>query len=333
MAAEGRGRVAGKIAFVTGAARGQGRSHAVKLAEEGADVIAVDICGQIDTVPFPMASPDDLKETVRLVEEQGRRIFAREVDVRDRAALKAAVDEGVAGLGRLDIVAANAGIVSPVLVENLSDAMWDDMIDVNLTGVWNTVKAALPHLRAGGEGGAVVLTSSVAGLKGAPGIAHYIAAKHGVVGLMRALAMELAPESIRVNSIASTQVITDMINNEPMKRLFVPDQDEVSMEEFAAASQGMNALPIPWVESIDVSNALLFLVSDEGRYLTGMVLPVDAGDARANECRRGCHHQAGGRSARPRSSTPSQLYGRLTLSSARVRARRESRRACATEGG
>ena len=138
--------------------------------------------------------------------------------------------------------------------------MWDDMIDVNLTGVWNTVKAALPHLRSGGEGGAVVLTSSVAGLKGAPGIAHYVAAKHGVIGLMRALAMELAPESIRVNSIATTQVITDMINNESMKRLFVPDQDEVSMEEFAAASQSMNALPVPWVEPIDVSNALLFLL-------------------------------------------------------------------------
>jgi (+)-trans-carveol dehydrogenase len=274
------GRVEGKVAFVTGAARGQGRSHAVRLAEEGADVIALDLCGQVGSVPYPMGTPAELAETVRLVEATGRRIVAGEVDVRDRPALRAALDESVAELGRLDIVVANAGIVSPALVEEISDEMWDDMIDINLTGVWNTARAAVPHLRKTGGGGAMVLTSSVAGLKGGPGIAHYIAAKHGVVGLMRALAMELAPESIRVNCVAPTQVNTVMLINEPMKHLFVPDKEEVTMEEFAAVSEAINALPVPWVEASDVSAAVLFLVSDEGRYITGTALPVDAGGTR-----------------------------------------------------
>ncbi|MGY1609775.1 MULTISPECIES: mycofactocin-coupled SDR family oxidoreductase [unclassified Geodermatophilus] len=273
------GRVEGKVAFITGAARGQGRSHAIRLAEEGADVIAVDLCGQIDTVPYAMATPEDLEQTVKAVEALDRRIVAREADVRDLAALQAVVDEGVAELGgRLDIVSANAGIASTgTLTTEFSEESWADMIDVNLTGVWHTTKVAVPHMVAAGNGGCIVLTSSAAGLMAYPGVGHYVAAKHGVVGLMRTLALELAPHMIRVNSIHPTQVDTDMIQNETIWKLFAPDEPNPSRESFAPISQEMNALPIPWVESRDISNALLFLASDEGRYITGVTLPVDAG--------------------------------------------------------
>ena len=273
------GRVAGKVAFITGAARGQGRSHAVRLAQEGADIIAVDICDQVETVPYPLATREDLAQTVAMVEACDRRIVSRIADVRDSEAMKRVVDDGVAELGRLDIVAANAGIWSPGRIEQLSDPVWHEMIDINLTGAWYTAKAAIPHLRAGGAGGSIILTSSVAGLKGGPGIVHYITAKHGIVGMMRALAMELAPERIRVNSLNPTQVNTDMLMNESIKKLFVPDRDDVPMEEFVAVSQSLNALPVPWVEPTDVSHALLFLASDESRYITGVALPVDAGGA------------------------------------------------------
>jgi (+)-trans-carveol dehydrogenase len=271
------GRVEGKVAFVTGAARGQGRSHALRLAEEGADVIAVDICKQIDSVPMPMATPDDLAETVRQVEELDRRIVATQADVRDYAGLKQVLDEGVAQLGRLDIVAANAGIGSFGAADELPEQTWQDMIDVNLTGVWHTCKAAIPHLKAGGRGGSIVITSSAAGLKGYANLAHYVSAKHGVVGLMRTLAQELAPHMIRVNSIHPTQVDTPMIMNETAFRLFLPDHEHPTVEDFAPVSQTMNALPIPWVEPVDISNAVLFLASDEARYITGVPLPVDAG--------------------------------------------------------
>ena len=272
------GRVDGKVAFVTGAARGQGRSHAIRLAEEGADIIAVDLCRQIDSVPYPMSTPDDLSETVKQVEALDRRIVASEVDVRDGAALRAAVDDGVAQLGRLDIVAANAGIASTADgTVGLSDQEWQDMIDVNLTGVWQTCKAAVPHLVQGGRGGSMILTSSAAGLMAYPNIGHYVAAKHGVVGLMRTLALELAPHNIRVNSLHPTQVNTPMIMNETIYKLFMPDQEHPTAEGFAPVSQEMNALPIPWVEAVDISNALVFLASDEARYITGVTLPVDAG--------------------------------------------------------
>jgi SDR family mycofactocin-dependent oxidoreductase len=271
------GRVEGKVAFVTGAARGQGRSHAVRLAQEGADIIAVDIGKQIDSVPMPMATPDDLNETVRQVEELDRRIVATQTDVRDYAGLKRALDDGVAQLGRLDIVAANAGIASFGPAEELSEEAWQDMIDVNLTGVWHTCKAAIPHLKAGGRGGSIILTSSAAGLKGYANVSHYVSAKHGVVGLMRTLAQELAPHMIRVNSIHPTQVDTPMIMNETAFRLFLPDREHPTVEDFAPVSQMMNALPIPWVDPVDISNAVLFLASDEARYITGVPLPVDAG--------------------------------------------------------
>jgi len=270
-------RLEGKVAFVTGAARGQGRSHAIRLAEEGADIIAVDIASQIDTVPFPMATTDDLAETVKEVEALDRRIVASQADVRDYDAVKAVLDDGVAQLGRLDIVAANAGIVSFGTAEELTEQAWRDVIDVNLTGVWHTAKAAIPHLRAAG-GGSIIITSSGAGLKGTSNLAHYVAAKHGLVGLMRTLANELAADLVRVNTVHPGSVDTDMIHNQALYHLFLPNQrGEITREHAVPAFQTLSALPIPWVESVDISNAVLFLASDEARYITGVTLPVDAG--------------------------------------------------------
>jgi SDR family mycofactocin-dependent oxidoreductase len=271
------GKLEGKVAFITGAARGQGRSHAIRLAQEGADIIAVDICEDIPGMPYKGASEADLAETVKEVEALDRRIIATKADVRDYAGLKTALDDGVAQLGRLDVVSANAGIgTSPYNAWEMDESVWQTMIDVNLTGVWHTAKAAIPHLIAG-NGGSIILTSSAAGLKAYQNIAHYVSAKHGVVGLMRTLALELAPHNIRVNSIHPTQVDTDMIQNEATWRLFRPDLEHPTREDFVPASQAMNALPIPWVEPVDISNAVLFLASDDGRYLTGVALPVDAG--------------------------------------------------------
>jgi SDR family mycofactocin-dependent oxidoreductase len=273
------GRVEGKVAFVTGAARGQGRSHAIRLAEEGADIIAIDIAGQVDSVPYAMATPDDLAQTVKEVEALDRRIVATQADVRDYGAVKAALDDGVAQLGRLDIVAANAGIFSFGQADVLEEQSWQDMIDVNLTGVWHAAKAAIPHLKAGGRGGSIVLTSSTAGLMPFENMAHYTSAKHGVVGLMRVLAVELAPDFIRANSVHPTSVNTDMIQNAATYELFAPDlaPEQRTKEVLGERFQTLNALPIKWVEPRDISNAVLFLASDEARYITGVTLPVDAG--------------------------------------------------------
>jgi len=273
------GRVAGKVAFITGAARGQGRSHAIRLAQEGADIIAVDLCGQIGSVPYAMSTPDDLAETVREVEALDRRIVATQADVRDYGALKAALDDGVAQLGHLDIVSANAGVFSFGTLEELSETAWRDMLDVNLTGVWHAAKAAIPHLRAA-RGGSIILTSSGLGLEGMPNVGHYVSAKHGVVGLMRTLALELAPDLIRVNSVHPTTVNTDMIQNAAAYELFAPDLpvDERTSEVISERLVAINALPVPWIEPVDVSNAVLWLASDEARYVTGVPLPVDAGE-------------------------------------------------------
>jgi (+)-trans-carveol dehydrogenase len=273
------GRLEGKVAFITGAARGQGRSHAVRLAQEGADIIAVDIAKQVDSVAYPMATPDDLAETVRQVEALDRRIVATQADVRDYGAVKQALDDGVARLGRLDIVSANAGIASYGPAAELDETTWQDMIDTNLTGVWHTAKAAIPHLKAGGHGGSIILTSSTAGLKAYQGLGHYVAAKHGVVGLMRTLALELAPDFIRVNSVHPTNVDTDMVQNAATYALFAPDlpEDQRTKQTLAPRFQALNALPVPWVEPVDISNAVLWLASDESRYITGITLPVDAG--------------------------------------------------------
>jgi SDR family mycofactocin-dependent oxidoreductase len=272
------GRVEGKVAFITGAARGQGRSHALRLAQEGADIIAVDLLEDIPGAPYHGATEADLAETVRRVEALDRRIVASKADVRDFGGLKKAVDDGVAQLGRLDIISANAGISTQMApTDELDEDMWQNMIDTNLTGVWHTVKAGLPHIKAGGRGGSIILTSSEAGIRGYGNIAHYVSAKHGVVGLMRTLAIELAPLSIRVNSIHPTQVDTDMIQNSATYDLFTGKQGSTK-EEFAAASQAVIALPIPWVEPVDISNAVLWLASDEARFVTGVPLPVDGGN-------------------------------------------------------
>lgn len=237
----------------------------------------MDLCGQVDSVPFPMATPEDLAETVKEVEALDRRIVATQADVRDYPALKAALDDGVAQLGRLDTVSANAGICSYGRLDEMAEQPWQDVIDTNLTGVWHAAKAAIPHLRAGGHGGSIILTSSDAGLMAMENIGHYVAAKHGVIGLMRTLALELAPDFIRVNAICPTVVNTPMVQNEPSYRLFRPDLEHPGADDLNDVLLGLNALPIRWVEPVDISNALLFLASDEARYITGVPLPVDAG--------------------------------------------------------
>ena len=273
------GRVEGKVAFITGAARGQGRSHAVRLAQEGADIIAIDVCKPISrSSEIPPSTPDDLAETADLVKAQNRRIVTAEVDVRDFDALTAAVDSGVEQLGRLDIIVANAGIGNGGnTLDKTSEDDWNDMIDVNLSGVWHTVKAGVPHLLSGGRGGSIVLTSSVGGLKAYPHTGHYIAAKHGVVGLMRTFAVELGQHSIRCNSVHPTNVNTPMFMNEGTMKLFRPDLENPGPEDMKVVAQLMHVLPVGWVEASDISNAVLFLASDEARYVTGLPLTVDAG--------------------------------------------------------
>jgi len=273
------GRVEGKVAFITGAARGQGRSHAVRLAQEGADIIAIDICKPISSSSeIPASIPDDLAETANLVKAQNRRIVTAEVDVRDYAGLKSVVDSGVEQLGQLDIVVANAGIGNGGnTLDKTSEQDWQDMIDVNLSGVWKTVKAGVPHILTGGRGGSIILTSSVGGLKAYPHTGHYIAAKHGVVGLMRTFAVELGSQSIRVNSVHPTNVNTPMFMNDGTMKLFRPDLENPGPEDLAPVAQLMHVLPVGWVEPVDISNAVLFLASDEARYITGLPLTVDAG--------------------------------------------------------
>jgi (+)-trans-carveol dehydrogenase len=273
------GRVEGKVAFITGAARGQGRAHAVRMAQEGADIIAVDICKKIETVDLIAAStPEDLAETADLVKGHNRRIYTAEVDVRDYDALKAALDAGVEQMGRLDIIVANAGIGNGgQTLDKTSETDWTAMIDVNLGGVWKTVKAGVPHILAGGRGGSIILTSSVGGLKAYPHTGHYVAAKHGVVGLMRTFAVELGAQNIRVNSVHPTNVNTPLFMNEPTMKLFRPDLENPGPDDMKVVGQMMHTLPIGWVEPEDTANAVLFLASDEARYVTGVTLPVDGG--------------------------------------------------------
>jgi (+)-trans-carveol dehydrogenase len=273
------GRVEGKVAFITGAARGQGRAHAVRLAQEGADIIAVDICKKIDTVDLIAAStPEDLAETADLVKGYNRRIYTAEVDVRDYDALKAAVDAGVEQMGRLDIIVANAGIGNGgQTLDKTSERDWTAMIDINLGGVWKTVKAGVPHILSGGNGGSIILTSSVGGLKAYPHTGHYVAAKHGVVGLMRTFAVELGAQNIRVNSVHPTNVNTPLFMNDGTMKLFRPDLENPGPDDMKVVGQLMHTLPIGWVEPEDIANAVLFLASDEARYVTGVTLPIDGG--------------------------------------------------------
>jgi SDR family mycofactocin-dependent oxidoreductase len=271
------GRLEGKVAFITGAARGQGRAHAVRMAEEGADIIAVDLCHDIDTVPYGLATFEDLQETAALVEQLDRRIVIDKADVRSAEQLQHAVDKGVAELGRLDIVCANAGIWSHAPFAEMTDEMYFDMIDVNQHGVYRTCKATVPHLVRQGEGGSIIITSSTAGRKGFPNHAHYASAKHAIVGLMRTLANELATDRIRVNTIHPSSVYTPMNQNPAMWELFAPGVENPTYEDFGATFTALNLIPVPWIDAVDVANVALFLASDEARYVTGVVLPIDAG--------------------------------------------------------
>jgi SDR family mycofactocin-dependent oxidoreductase len=262
----------GKVAFITGAARGQGRAHAVRLAADGASIIAVDLCDQIASVPYPLATPDDLADTVKLVEDTGARIVAKQGDVRDRASMSSVLQAGLDEFGRLDIVVANAGI-APM---QSGDDGWRDVIDVNLTGVYNTIKAAIPAMVSHGAGGSIVLISSAAGLAGVgspdAGSVGYAAAKHGVVGLMRVYANLLAGHNIRVNSIHPTGVETPMINNEFTREWLA----KMAAATDTPGAMG-NALPVEVLQAEDIANAVAWLVSDQARYITGVTLPVDAG--------------------------------------------------------
>ncbi|MCW2931060.1 MAG: short-chain dehydrogenase/reductase [Actinomycetia bacterium] len=264
------GRVAGKVAFITGAGRGQGRSHAIRLAEEGADIIAIDVCADYATVGYGMATEADLAETVKAVEALDRRVIAAQADVRDAQALKGVLDAGVAELGKLDIVCANAGICTVQAWDDVTPAVWQDTIDTNLTGVWNTMVAAAPHLIANG-GGSIICTSSTAGIKGLPYLAPYVAAKHGVVGIAKTMANELARHSIRVNTVHPTGVDTPMGSGlGGLESLLSRDQN--------LGPIFMNTLPVESVDPRDISNAVLFLASDEARYVTGLEFTVDAGN-------------------------------------------------------
>jgi SDR family mycofactocin-dependent oxidoreductase len=271
------GRVAGKTAFITGAARGQGRSHALRLAEEGANIIAIDICDQIEGVAYEMATPEDLKETVRIVEAAGGQIEAFEADVRDLVVLGAAAEAGLRRFGAIDIVCANAGISSYGRTWELSPQLWQDTIDVDLTGVWHTVKATVPAMVERNQGGSIIFTSSSAALVGIPTLSHYTAAKTGLLGLARSLAQELGEYFIRVNTIHPTGVDTAMALNPSTYALFMPDKANPTREDAAEMFRSMNILPIPWVDPVDISNAVLWLASDEARYVTGAAIPVDAG--------------------------------------------------------
>jgi (+)-trans-carveol dehydrogenase len=276
------GRVAGKVAFITGAGRGQGRSHAVRLAEEGADVIAVDLSEEASKdisrfSPYPMAAEADLEETARMVAAAGGKVMTRHADVRDQDGLDAAVAAGLGEFGHIDIVSANAGIGGFYRSAwEFSRDDWQAVIDVDLTGIWQTAKAVAPTMISQG-GGSIVITSSTMGMKGLPNMIPYVAAKHGAIGVMRALAHELAPFSIRVNAVAPTSVGTDMIFNDAIYRLFRPDLAEPAKEDTVEAFKSLNMLPVPWNQARDVSEAVLWLASDQARHVTGIVLPIDAG--------------------------------------------------------
>ncbi|MCW2584096.1 MAG: Short-chain dehydrogenase/reductase [Klenkia sp.] len=275
------GRLEGKVAFITGAARGQGRAHAVAMAREGAEIIAVDIAQDAPELGlgYRLGSAEELAETAAEVESLDRRVVTAQVDVRDGAALAAAVADGVAQLGRLDIVVANAGIAAnSVPLHLISDDDWDNMIAINLSGVWRTCKAVVPHLIEGGRGGSIILTSSLSSMKTYPGLGAYTAAKHGVVGLARVLANELGQHRIRVNSLHPTQVRTAMLMNDATYKLFRPDLENPTEDDFAAVSAGMHVLPEPYAEPQDIAAAAVFLASDDARLITGIALPVDAGN-------------------------------------------------------
>jgi SDR family mycofactocin-dependent oxidoreductase len=271
------GLLAGQVAVVTGAARGQGRSHALALAREGASIIALDACAPIATVPYPLSAKADLETTAEQVEALGSRVVHGVVDVRDLAEMDQFIRDAVADLGRLDIVCANAGISTPSPTLEMTEETWQTTIDINLTGVWKTCKATVPHIVAGNRGGSVIITSSSATAMISRNIAHYTASKHGLIGFMRVLAKELAPYRIRVNTLHPTGVNTPMILNEAMYRLFRPDLADPTREDFEASARSHHARGVSAVEPEDVSAAVIYLAGPSGRYVTGSTFMLDAG--------------------------------------------------------
>jgi SDR family mycofactocin-dependent oxidoreductase len=270
------GRLEGKTALITGVARGQGRSHAIALAQEGADIFGVDMCAPVESVAYALSTTDDLAETVRLVADTGRRIETYVGDVRSSADMRTATEQAISTFGKIDIVVANAGIWTPGSVWEMDDQTWQDMIDINLTGVFNSVRFAIPQMIER-TSGSLVLISSTCGVKALGWMPHYNAAKHGVMGLTRSLALDLGPYFVRANAILPSTVNTPMIMNEPSYRIYRPDLENPTREEAMSGFYAHNAMPVPYVEPEDVSEAVLFLASDASRYITGIGLPVDLG--------------------------------------------------------
>lgn len=275
------GRLESKVAFVTGIARGQGRSHAVHLAREGADVIGLDLLAPMASMSYPLGTEEELAETVRLVEETGRRILARRADVRDRDAVRGVLKEGLDAFGRLDVVVANAAVSPPgAKIWEISDERWRDVIDTNLTGVFHTLAEAVPHLLARRDGGSIIVVSSGAGLRGVPNLGDYVATKMGVIGLAQSLANEVAHRGIRVNAVCPGTVNTPMVTaNVGQFRMFRPDLPEPTLADCQEVFTSIMPMRQPWIEPADVSRLVVFLASDDSRYLTGAVLPIDQGSA------------------------------------------------------
>lgn len=272
-----RRRFEGKVAVVTGAARGQGRAHALRLASEGASLILSDIGDQWPTtIPYPLSDPAELEATAEQVRATGADVFARIADVRNADQLDALVAAGLEEFGKIDVLIANAGIASICELGEMSDATWQDMIDINLTGVFKSMRAVIPHMTSRGYG-RIVATSSIVGRQGSPNIGHYVAAKWGVIGLVKSLALEVADKGVTVNAVAPTSVDTPMIQNDAFWKLFLPDNEVITEEDVRAAYQSLNPLPSPWVTPDDVAATAAFLASDQARYITGEVVPVALG--------------------------------------------------------
>jgi SDR family mycofactocin-dependent oxidoreductase len=270
------GRFDGKVVLITGGARGQGRSHAVAFAKEGADIIVTDIAKQVATVPYGMSTEADLQDTVKHVQALDQRCLAVVADARSTEAMKSAVDSAVEQFGRVDVLLVNHGLLSLSPVAEMSDEVWDDVIGSDLTGVFKSVRAVLPQMLTQ-KSGRIVVTSSMAGRTGLPTVAHSCAAKWGAIGFVKSVAREVAAEGITVNCVCPTNVNTDMIHNEPFYALFAPGVEHPTKEQAAPGFQSLNAIPVPWIEPIDISNAMMFLASDEARYITGEALHVSAG--------------------------------------------------------
>jgi SDR family mycofactocin-dependent oxidoreductase len=270
------GRFADRVVFITGAARGQGRNHALRFAAEGADIVACDVPARMASVPYPLSTAEDLAETVSLVEALGRRCLGLPVDIRDGAAMAAAVETTMAEFGHLDIALANAGVVNLQAITDIDDQSWHDVIDTNLTGTFNTLRAVIPPMTAAGFG-RIVVTSSMSGRRGNPGAAHYSASKWGVIGLVKSVALELRHTGITVNAVCTTNVDTPMIHNPFVYQRYCPDIDSPTVDDVLAGFTAVNQIPVPWVEPDDVSHMILFLAGTEARYVTGSTLDVSCG--------------------------------------------------------